>query len=43
MIWLFPIAALVALGTMEPIYGLIVAYLPLFGIGIRYRAGLEIA
>lgn len=41
MIWLFPIAALVMLGAVEPIYGLIVAYLPLLGIGIHYRAGVE--
>jgi len=40
LFWLLPIAALVAFGQCEGIVALMVAYVPLVFIGIKFRAGL---
>ncbi len=37
--WLLPVALLVTLGKLDGILGLIVAYLPLFILAYRYKAG----
>ncbi|MDD3655126.1 MAG: hypothetical protein PHO01_13285, partial [Desulfotomaculaceae bacterium] len=37
--WLLPVAGLVALGKLEGILGVVVAYLPLFLLAYRYKAG----
>jgi Fuc2NAc and GlcNAc transferase len=42
LIWLFPVGTLVAVEALAPMHGLVAAYFPLFVIGFRYHAGLEI-
>jgi Fuc2NAc and GlcNAc transferase len=39
--WLLPIAAAVVLQGLNGVLGVIIAYLPLLLIAIRYRAGTE--
>jgi Fuc2NAc and GlcNAc transferase len=39
LMWLFPVAAMVAMGRIDGLYGLIIAYIPLFGIAVKYHAG----
>lgn len=38
--WLFPIALLVALGTLEAGLGLLIAYTPLVGVALWFKAGI---
>jgi len=40
LFWLLPLAALVALGRLDGVAGLLIAYAPLLWLGIRYDAGL---
>jgi Fuc2NAc and GlcNAc transferase len=37
--WLFPIALVVGLGKLNGLAGLLIAYAPLVGIALRYKAG----
>jgi Fuc2NAc and GlcNAc transferase len=37
--WLFPIAALVATGRIDGFYGIVIAYLPLLVVAVKYNAG----
>jgi Fuc2NAc and GlcNAc transferase len=39
LLWLFPIAALVALGRLEGVWALIIAYLPLVALAYHFKAG----
>lgn len=39
VLWLLPIALWVGLGHMDGLLGLVLAYLPLLGLAVRYRAG----
>ncbi|GGI80162.1 MraY family glycosyltransferase [Legionella impletisoli] len=39
ILWLFPIAILVCLGTLKGFYGLLIAYIPLFLLAMRLKAG----
>ena len=39
LIWLLPIAALVAAGKLEGLIGLLIAYTPLVWLAFRYKAG----
>ncbi len=39
VVWLLPIALIVALGTLSPLTGILLAYLPLVLLAIYFRAG----
>ena len=39
LIWLFPLAVCVTLGKLDGVVGVVVAYAPLIGLAIKYRAG----
>ena len=39
VIWLLPIAALVALGSLDGFVGLLIAYVPLIFLALRFKAG----
>ena len=39
--WLFPIAALVVIGWMDGVIGVLAAYLPLFVLAYRFKAGAK--
>lgn len=39
LFWLLPLAALVTLGWLDGLLGVLIAYLPLVWLGFRYRAG----
>jgi Fuc2NAc and GlcNAc transferase len=39
IVWLFPIAALVALGKLDGLAGTVIAYLPLAWLALRFKAG----
>lgn len=41
VLWLFPMAALVALGHLNGLIGLALAYIPLLAIALRFRAGIH--
>jgi Fuc2NAc and GlcNAc transferase len=39
IVWLFPVAWFVVSGRLDGFYGLIIAWLPLLGIAVKYHAG----
>lgn len=39
LIWLLPIATLVALGSLDGLFGLLIAYAPLILLALRFKAG----
>ncbi len=39
LFWLFPMAFLIGVGRVEGAVGLIVAYIPLFALAVRFKAG----
>jgi Fuc2NAc and GlcNAc transferase len=39
IVWLFPLAWFVVSGRLDGFYGLIIAWLPLLGIAVKYHAG----
>lgn len=41
VLWLLPMAALVAAGRLEPLYGIAVAYAPLIALALYYNAGRQ--
>jgi Fuc2NAc and GlcNAc transferase len=41
LVWLLPVAALVALGKLDGALGLVVAYAPLVALVVRFRAGAK--
>ena len=43
LLWLLPIAAGVALGRLDGVVGVVVAYTPLIGLAFRYKAGDRLA
>ena len=43
LVWLFPVAALVALRMVDGVVGVIVAYAPLVWLAFRYKAGDRVA
>lgn len=44
LLWLWPIGLLVGLQRLEPLFGVLLAYLPLIGVACLFRAGsLELA
>jgi Fuc2NAc and GlcNAc transferase len=40
VVWLFPLAAAVAMGSLDGRFGLAIAYAPLVVLALRFRAGL---
>jgi Fuc2NAc and GlcNAc transferase len=41
LVWLLPVAALVALGKLDGALGLVVAYAPLVALVVRFKAGAK--
>jgi Fuc2NAc and GlcNAc transferase len=41
VVWLLPMAALVATGRLEPLYGIAIAYAPLIALALYYNAGRQ--
>lgn len=39
LLWLFPIAALVAMQKLDGLFGVVISYLPLVWLAFRYKAG----
>ena len=39
LLWLFPLAVLVAIGLLDGLAGAIIGYIPLVGLAFRYKAG----
>ena len=39
ILWLLPMALLVGLGWVDSFLGVLIAYVPLFGLALKYRAG----
>jgi Fuc2NAc and GlcNAc transferase len=39
IVWLFPVAWFVVSGRLDGFFGLIIAWLPLLGIAVKYHAG----
>ena len=39
LLWLLPLAALVAMGKLDGLVGVLIAYAPLVGLAFHFRAG----